>query len=59
MMRSSDTASTGTDNPLWCYADYRAPYVQRMAELLQPDVIKVSNFFFADCGSLLTQRRKG
>lgn len=35
------TASTGAEAPLWVYADVRAPYVQRMAELAQPDVLKI------------------
>lgn len=35
------TLSTGSKGPLWCYADYTFPYVQRMAELLSPDMIKI------------------
>lgn len=35
------TLSTGSLGPLWCYADYTFPYVQRMAELLAPDMIKI------------------
>lgn len=34
------TLSTGADGPLWCYADYQLDGVQRLAELLMPDVIK-------------------
>jgi len=36
-----DTLSTGSDGPLWAYADYALPGVQRLAELAQPDVIKI------------------
>ncbi|KAK4501572.1 hypothetical protein PRZ48_007381 [Zasmidium cellare] len=35
------TLSTGSLGPLWCYADYRAPGVQRIAELAAPDMIKI------------------
>lgn len=37
----SDTLSTGSLGPLWCYADYGFEGVQRIAELLQPDMIKI------------------
>lgn len=33
--------STGSDGPLWAYADYAFPYVSRLAELAQPDIIKI------------------
>ena len=36
------TLSTGSDGPLWAYGDYRLDGVQRLAELAEPDVIKVS-----------------
>jgi predicted deacylase len=26
---------------LWCYADFRLPYVERLAKLLQPDTLKI------------------
>jgi predicted deacylase len=35
------TLSTGSDGPLWAYADYRLDGVQRLAELCEPDVIKI------------------
>lgn len=35
------TLSTGSDGPMWAYADYRLDYVQRLAELAQPDIIKI------------------
>lgn len=35
------TLSTGSDGPLWAYADYRLNGVQRLAELAQPDIIKI------------------
>ena len=35
------TLSTGVDGPLWAYADYRLDGVQRLAELAQPDIIKI------------------
>lgn len=35
------TLGTGSDGPLWCYADYALDGVQRLAELLEPDVIKI------------------
>ncbi|KAK6430330.1 hypothetical protein LTR95_013517 [Oleoguttula sp. CCFEE 5521] len=35
------TLSTGSNGPLWAYADYRLPGVGRLAELAQPDVIKI------------------
>jgi predicted deacylase len=37
----ADTPTTGDSGPLWCYADFRLPYVQRLAELAQPDIIKI------------------
>jgi uncharacterized protein len=38
---TADTPTTGDSGPLWCYADFRLPYVQRLAELAQPDIIKI------------------
>ena len=35
------TLSTGSNGPLWAYADYRLPGVGRLAELAQPDIIKI------------------
>ncbi|KAF2452359.1 hypothetical protein BDY21DRAFT_388662 [Lineolata rhizophorae] len=35
------TMSTGSDAPLWCYADVRLPYVERLAKLLEPDILKI------------------
>lgn len=35
------TPSTGDESSLWCYADWRAPYVERLSKLLQPDTLKV------------------
>ena len=35
------TLSTGSDGPLWAYADYRLDGVQELAELASPDVIKI------------------
>ncbi|KPI36364.1 uncharacterized protein AB675_7340 [Cyphellophora attinorum] len=35
------TLSSGANGPIWAYADYRAEYVQRLAELAQPDIIKI------------------
>lgn len=37
----SDTLSTGSNGPLWAYADFALPGVQRLAELAEPDVIKI------------------
>ena len=35
------TQSRGTDYPLFVFADFRNPKIRRMAELLQPDIIKI------------------
>ncbi|KAF2219955.1 aspartoacylase family-domain-containing protein [Elsinoe ampelina] len=35
------TVSTGSDGPLWCYADFRLPGVERLAKLTAADVIKI------------------
>lgn len=35
------TLSTGSDGPLWCYADYALDGVRRIAELTEADVIKI------------------
>lgn len=35
------TIGTGSDGPLWCYADYRLEGVRRLAELTEADVIKI------------------
>lgn len=35
------TPSTGMDSSLWCYADFRLPYVERLAKLLQPNTLKI------------------
>ncbi|KAF1980064.1 hypothetical protein BU23DRAFT_576167 [Bimuria novae-zelandiae CBS 107.79] len=35
------TPSTGGETSLWCYADFRLPYVERLAKLLQPDTLKI------------------
>jgi len=35
------TPSSGGDTSLWCYADWRLPYVERLSKLLQPDTLKV------------------
>lgn len=37
----SDTPSSGGETSLWCYADFRLPYVERLAKLLQPDILKI------------------
>ena len=37
----TDTLSTGSDGPLWAYADYRLDGVGRLAELAEPDIIKI------------------
>jgi hypothetical protein len=36
-----DTPSSGGETSLWCYADFRLPYVERLAKLLQPDTLKI------------------
>ncbi|ORY13844.1 hypothetical protein BCR34DRAFT_647869 [Clohesyomyces aquaticus] len=35
------TPSSGDESSLWCYADFRLPYVERLAKLLQPDTLKI------------------
>lgn len=35
------TLATGADGPLWAYADFAFEGVQRLAELAQPDIIKI------------------
>ncbi|KAF2715566.1 hypothetical protein K504DRAFT_497440 [Pleomassaria siparia CBS 279.74] len=35
------TPSSRGETSLWCYADFRLPYVERLAKLLQPDTIKI------------------
>jgi predicted deacylase len=35
------TLTTDDDGALWCYADFRLDGVQRLAELVQPDIIKI------------------
>jgi predicted deacylase len=35
------TLTIASAGPLWCYADYRLPGVQRLAELTEADIIKV------------------
>ncbi|KAF2642042.1 hypothetical protein P280DRAFT_291505 [Massarina eburnea CBS 473.64] len=35
------TPSSGGETSLWCYADFRLPYVERLAKLLQPDILKI------------------
>ncbi|PVH95851.1 hypothetical protein DM02DRAFT_600152 [Periconia macrospinosa] len=35
------TPSSGGLTSLWCYADWRLPYVERLSKLLQPDTLKV------------------
>ncbi|KAL6706057.1 hypothetical protein ACN47E_006159 [Coniothyrium glycines] len=35
------TPSSGGDTSLWCYADWRLPYVERLSKLLQPDTLKI------------------
>ncbi|KAF2827933.1 hypothetical protein CC86DRAFT_320377 [Ophiobolus disseminans] len=35
------TPSSGGETSLWCYADFRLPYVERLAKLLQPDTLKI------------------
>ena len=37
----ADTLTLGMDGPMWLYADYRMPYISRLAQLMQPDIIKV------------------
>jgi hypothetical protein len=36
-----DTPSSGGETSLWCYSDFRLPYVERLAKLLQPDTLKI------------------
>lgn len=40
-MQLLDTPSTGSGSSLWCYADFRLPYVERLAKLLQPTPWKI------------------
>ncbi|CAN9112318.1 unnamed protein product [Alternaria alternata] len=35
------TPSSGGETSLWCYSDFRLPYVERLAKLLQPDTSKL------------------
>ncbi|KAF2194823.1 hypothetical protein K469DRAFT_734500 [Zopfia rhizophila CBS 207.26] len=35
------TPSSGGESSLWCYADFRLPYVEKLAKLLQPDTLKI------------------
>jgi predicted deacylase len=35
------TPSSGGETSLWCYSDFRLPYVERLAKLLQPDTLKI------------------
>lgn len=35
------TPSSGGLTSLWCYADWRLPYVERLSKLLQPDTLKI------------------
>ena len=35
------TPSTGSDTPLWAYADWAAPGVERLSRLIGADIIKV------------------
>ncbi|KAI1857009.1 hypothetical protein JX265_009789 [Neoarthrinium moseri] len=35
------TPSSGSGSSLWCYADFRLPYVERLAKLLQPNILKI------------------
>ncbi|KAJ4291961.1 hypothetical protein N0V90_009859 [Kalmusia sp. IMI 367209] len=35
------TPSSGGETSLWCYADWRLPYVERLSKLLQPDTLKI------------------
>lgn len=41
LTQASDTLGTGSLGPLWCYADYRLDGVRRIAELAEPDMIKI------------------
>ncbi|KAF2437936.1 hypothetical protein P171DRAFT_491780 [Karstenula rhodostoma CBS 690.94] len=45
------TPSSGGETSLWCYADFRLPYVERLAKLLQPDTLKMDP---GDAGSIET-----
>jgi len=35
------TPSSGGETSLWCYSDFRLPYNERLAKLLQPDTLKI------------------
>ncbi|KAF2010798.1 hypothetical protein BU24DRAFT_377465 [Aaosphaeria arxii CBS 175.79] len=35
------TPSSGDETSLWCYSDWRLPYVERLSKLLQPDTLKI------------------
>ncbi|KAL1598250.1 hypothetical protein SLS59_006934 [Nothophoma quercina] len=35
------TPSSGGETSLWCYSDWRLPYVERLSKLLQPDTLKI------------------
>ena len=36
-----DTLTTGSNGPMWVYSDYSLPYNARLAQLVQPDIIKI------------------
>lgn len=40
-MYNTDTLTTGSNGPMWLYSDYRLPYNARLAQLAQPDIIKI------------------
>lgn len=41
MIYSTDTLTTGSNGPMWVYSDYSLPYNARLAQLVQPDIIKI------------------
>lgn len=42
MIQYPDTLTTGSNGPMWVYSDYDSvPYNARLAQLVQPDIIKI------------------
>lgn len=39
----TDTLTIADAGPMWVYADYRLPYIRRLAELSEADVIKIDS----------------
>lgn len=50
------TPTPGLQSTFWCYADFRTPYVERMAKLMENDMLKINRGEEGSLNTAVTRR---